>query len=43
MSAPVNPSARFMDMNVAGKALFFVKLCAFFASFGFAFPTLLSD
>ena len=43
MSEPLSPSTKFKDMTIGEKLVFFVKLCFFCASFGFAFPTLLSD
>jgi hypothetical protein len=43
MSEPVGPSKKFRDMGIIEKLVFAVKLCLFVASFGFAFPVLLSD
>ena len=43
MSEIVNPSMKFADMRIGEQLVFVVKLCVFFASFGFAFPTLLSN
>ena len=43
MSELLNPSTKFKDMRIGEKLFFLVKLCFFCASFGFAFPTLLSD
>ena len=43
MSEILSPSTKFKDMSAGEKAVFIVKLCFFCASFGFAFPTLLSD
>ena len=43
MSEIVNPSMKFADMRIGEQLVFIVKLCVFFASFGFAFPTLLSN
>jgi hypothetical protein len=43
MSEPVGPSKKFMQMGIVEKIVFAVKLVVFLASFGFAFPTLLSD
>lgn len=33
---------KFVDMGFGGKLSFIVKLCVFFLTFGFAFPTLLT-
>jgi hypothetical protein len=33
----------FRAMSLGEKSLFFVKLCVFIATFGFAFPRVLSD
>jgi hypothetical protein len=43
MSQPVGPSTKFKDMGIIEKLVFAGKLCLFLASFGFAFPLLLSD
>ena len=43
MSAAALPSLKFVEMTIVGKVFFLVKLCLFIASFGFAFPTLLTD
>lgn len=43
MSEPVGPGKKFNEMGIGEKLGFMVKLCLFLASFGFAFPTLLSD
>jgi hypothetical protein len=43
MSQPLGPTTKFMEMGIVEKLLFLIKLCVFFASFGFAFPLLLSD
>jgi hypothetical protein len=43
MSALLAPGLTFYEMTLAGKLLFMVKLCVFFVSFGFVFPTLLSN
>ena len=43
MSETLNPSMRFADMPIGEQFVFVAKLCVFFASFGFAFPTLLSN
>ena len=43
MSKPVRPEQKFNEMGIGGKLVFCVKLCLFLVSFGFAFPTLLSD
>jgi hypothetical protein len=43
MSEPVGVSKKFMDMGIIEKLVFAAKLCLFLASFGFAFPLLLSD
>ncbi|MEA3152813.1 MAG: hypothetical protein QOK44_402 [Betaproteobacteria bacterium] len=42
MSALLAPALTFHEMTLAGKLVFMVKLCVFFVSFGFVFPTLLS-
>lgn len=42
MSTPT-PSLKFAEMTMSQKMVFSVKFCLFLASFGFAFPTLLSD
>ena len=34
---------RFWDMTFTGKIVFCLKFCLFLATFGYAFPTLLSD
>ena len=36
-------SPKFKDLSVGGKIVFLSKLVVFLCSFGFAFPTLLSD
>jgi hypothetical protein len=36
-------SKSFLAMSPGEKALFFIKLCVFFVTFGFAFPRVLSD
>lgn len=43
MSELVNPSTKFRDMVIGEKLVFFVKLCVFFVTFGFAFPRIMSD
>jgi hypothetical protein len=43
MSEPAGPSKKFVQMGVVEKIVFSVKLVVFLASFGFAYPTLLSD
>jgi hypothetical protein len=43
MSEPVGPSKKFMQMGIIEQIIFTFKLCLFLASFGFAFPLLLSD
>ena len=43
MSIPVPPATKFGEMTTNGKLVFAAKLCLFLASFGYAFPTLLSD
>ncbi|HEV7803858.1 MAG TPA: hypothetical protein VGP15_22485 [Burkholderiales bacterium] len=42
MSTPT-ASIKFVAMTVTQKLAFCVKFCLFLASFGFAFPTLISD
>jgi hypothetical protein len=42
MSQPAGPEKKFGDMGIGEKLVFCVKLCLFFGSFGFAYPTLLS-
>ena len=42
MSIATAPSQKFGQMTIVNKLLFTVKLVVFLASFGFAFPTLLS-
>jgi hypothetical protein len=43
MSEPAGPGKKFMQMGIIEKITFTAKLCLFLASFGFAFPLLLSD
>ena len=43
MSKPVGPEKKFSAMRIGEKLVFFVKLSLFLVSFGFAFPTLLTD
>jgi hypothetical protein len=43
MADPVVKSKPFAAMDLSEKAVFCVKLCLFLATFGFAFPTLLTD
>lgn len=43
MTDPIVKCKPFAAMNVNEKAIFCVKLCLFLATFGFAFPTLLTD
>lgn len=43
MKQSVDPGKKFGEMQIAEKFGFCVKLCLFLVSFGFAFPTLLSD
>jgi hypothetical protein len=43
MSESVGPSKKLVQMGIVEKLVFAVKLLVFLASFGFAFPTLLSD
>ena len=43
MSKPIGPGEKFNEMGIGEKLFFGIKLCFFLASFGFAFPTLLSD
>jgi hypothetical protein len=43
MSALLNPSTKFKDMRIGEKLVFFVKLCVFCVTFGFAFPRIMSD
>ena len=43
MREPVVASKKFMQMGIFEKLIFTLKLFVFLASFGFAFPTLLSD
>jgi hypothetical protein len=43
MSQPVGASKKFIHMGIFEKLIFTVKLLVFLVSFGFAFPTLLSD
>lgn len=43
MNEPVGPGKKFKQMSIVEKIIFMGKLCLFLASFGFAFPTLLSD
>ena len=43
MSELLTPSTKFKDMTIGEQLAFLVKLCIFCATFGFAFPTLLSD
>lgn len=42
MSVLLNPTLKFTDMRIGEKLVFILKLIVFFASFGFAFPTLVS-
>ena len=43
MAQPLAPSPKFKDLSFINKIVFVGKLVIFMASFGFAFPTLLSD
>ena len=43
MSELLSPTTKFTDMRIGEKLGFFVKLCIFCATFGFAFPRLMSD
>jgi hypothetical protein len=43
MAQLIAPSAKFKDLTIGNKILFSGKLVAFLLSFGFAYPTLLSD
>jgi len=43
MSASLAPALTFQNMTIAGKLVFMVQLCVFLISFGFVFPTLLSN
>jgi hypothetical protein len=43
MSALLAPALTFQDMTIAGKLVFMAQLCVFLISFGFVFPTLLSN
>jgi hypothetical protein len=43
MSQPLDPAKKFTAMGIGEKLVFTIKLCFFLGSFGFAFPTLLSD
>lgn len=43
MSELLAPTIKFTDMRIGEKLVFLVKLCIFCATFGFAFPTLLSN
>ena len=42
MSETPNPRIKFADMRIGEQLVFVAKLCLFFVSFGFAYPTLLS-
>ena len=42
VTAAAAPVLKFRDMTIINKLVFAGKLCLFLASFGFAFPTLLS-
>ena len=42
MSELLNPTLKFTDMKIGEKLVFIGKLIIFFATFGFAFPTLMS-
>ena len=43
MAAATNTSAKWKDLNFSARIVFLGKLVVFLCSFGFAFPTLLSD
>ena len=43
MSQPVRQEKKLKEMETREKFVFFGKLFLFFATFGFAFPTLLID
>jgi len=43
MSKSVHPEKKFNAMGIGERFVFFAKLSLFLISFGFAFPTLLSD
>ena len=42
MTIAAAPAERFGQMSFVNKLVFTAKLCVFLATFGFAFPTLLS-
>lgn len=41
--ATTDTSPKFKDLDFGGKIVFIGKLIVFFCTFGFAFPTLLSN
>ena len=43
MSELLHPTIKFTDMKIGEKLVFFVKLIIFCATFGFAFPRIMSD
>jgi hypothetical protein len=43
MDGTLSHGTKFSEMPAAEKLVFCAKLCFFFVSFGFAFPTILRD
>lgn len=43
MSEPVQPVKKFSAMGAGEKLVFIGKVCVFLLTFGFAFPTVLSN